>query len=169
MINYLQGDATEPQTDGNKIIAHICNDVGAWGRGFVFSLTQKYPKSEQDYREWFQGNDETVTIPFKLGCIKFVKVADDVSVANMIAQHGILQVQGKLPPIRYEALEECLRQLRIEALNLNASIHMPRIGCGLAGGKWSMIEPLLTKMLPDISVYVYDFISNDARTIPWTK
>lgn len=35
-IEHLQGDATRrPVGPGPKIIAHICNDVGGWGRGFV--------------------------------------------------------------------------------------------------------------------------------------
>ncbi|WP_435642688.1 hypothetical protein ACR9VJ_06005 [Streptomyces sp. H49] len=35
---------------------------------------------------------------------------------------------------------------------------MPRIGCGLAGGKWSRVEPLVTERLVGrgISVTVYD-------------
>jgi hypothetical protein len=27
-IQYVQGDATRPAAAGNKIIAHVCNDVG---------------------------------------------------------------------------------------------------------------------------------------------
>jgi len=36
---------------------------------------------------------------------------------------------------------------------------MPRIGCGLAGGDWSRIEPLIAETLcaSDIDVTVYDF------------
>ena len=35
---------------------------------------------------------------------------------------------------------------------------MPRIGCGLAGGKWEEIEPIIIRQLceKDIAVYVYD-------------
>jgi hypothetical protein len=35
---------------------------------------------------------------------------------------------------------------------------MPRIGCGLAGGKWERIEPLIISGLSahDIAVTVYD-------------
>ncbi|EPJ40147.1 hypothetical protein STAFG_2811 [Streptomyces afghaniensis 772] len=35
---------------------------------------------------------------------------------------------------------------------------MPRIGCGLAGGKWSRVEPLIEERLirRGISVTVYD-------------
>jgi O-acetyl-ADP-ribose deacetylase (regulator of RNase III) len=41
----------------------------------------------------------------------------------------------------------------------NASVHMPRIGCGLAGGTWDQIEPLIIATLINsvISVWVYDF------------
>ena len=35
---------------------------------------------------------------------------------------------------------------------------MPRIGCGLAGGRWEKVEPLVRTRLSDrgISVTVYD-------------
>ena len=44
-------------------------------------------------------------------------------------------------------------------MNLEASVHMPRIGCGLAGGKWEEIEPIITDELTSqgIEVSVYDF------------
>jgi hypothetical protein len=36
---------------------------------------------------------------------------------------------------------------------------MPRIGCGLAGGKWEQIEPIIERTLlnKNVEVYVYDF------------
>ena len=36
-IQYLTGDATAPQSQGNKIICHVCNDIGGWGKGFVLA------------------------------------------------------------------------------------------------------------------------------------
>jgi hypothetical protein len=41
---------------------------------------------------------------------------------------------------------------------LSASVHLPRIGCGLAGGRWELIEPLITATLcaRDIATTVYD-------------
>jgi len=43
-------------------------------------------------------------------------------------------------------------------LETEASVHLPRIGCGLAGGEWSKIEPLLEKHIcvKDVAVFVYD-------------
>lgn len=77
----------------------------------------------------------------------------------MIAQHKINSNSRGIPPIRYDALEKCLIKLSKQALQLNASVHMPRIGCGLAGGKWEEIEPLIINYLikKEIKVFVYDF------------
>ena len=77
----------------------------------------------------------------------------------MIGQRGMKTGRSTGAPIRYEAVEQCLSALAAEAELLNASVHMPRIGCGLAGGKWNKIEPLIKSMLSDnnIDVFVYDF------------
>lgn len=37
VINYIRGDATQPAGDGNRIIVHVCNDIGAWGKGLLGS------------------------------------------------------------------------------------------------------------------------------------
>jgi O-acetyl-ADP-ribose deacetylase (regulator of RNase III) len=42
------------------------------------------------------------------------------------------------------------------AKKAGASIHMPRIGCGLGGGTWDMIEPILLETCEGLEVTVYD-------------
>lgn len=153
-IVYLIGDATKPQAAGNKIIAHVCNDVGAWGKGFVLALSKLSPAPERAFREWYAERDRN---DFALGAVQFVSVSPDIKVANMIGQHGIRASRG-LPPIRYEAVETALKAVGKKALAENASAHLPRIGCGLAGGEWSKIEPLIEQQICafDVSVFVYD-------------
>lgn len=153
-INYLKGDATNPQTEGNKIITHICNDIGGWGKGFVMAISKRWKQPEAEYREWFKSGES-----FSLGEIQIIKVEEETWVCNMIGQHRTITSSKGISPIRYEAVEKCLEKLALEALQLNAEIHMPRIGCGLAGGKWEEIEPIIVKTLlrHDVSVYVYDF------------
>lgn len=60
--------------------------------------------------------------------------------------------------MRYEAIDAALGLLAGKAAGLGASVHMPRIGCGLAGGKWSRVEPLVMERLvkPGIAATVYD-------------
>lgn len=33
-LTILKGDATSPQAKGPKVIAHVCNDIGGWGKGW---------------------------------------------------------------------------------------------------------------------------------------
>ena len=153
-IIYTVGDATEPQIPGNKIIAHICNDIGGWGRGFVLAISELSPAPERAYREWYQGREQN---DFALGAVQFIAVSPEIIVANMIGQHGIRKMGGT-PPIRYDAVETALETIGQKALETVASVHLPRIGCGLAGGSWNKIEPLIEKRIciKDVAVFVYD-------------
>ena len=153
-INYRVGDATKPQISGNKIIAHICNDIGGWGRGFVLAISKLSLEPERAYREWFKGREGN---DFALGAVQFVTVSPELIVANMIGQHGIRKSGGR-PPIRYNALEKALETVGQEALELEASVHLPRIGCGLAGWEWNKIESLINELIcaKYIAVFVYD-------------
>jgi O-acetyl-ADP-ribose deacetylase (regulator of RNase III) len=54
-------------------------------------------------------------------------------------------------------LETGLNAVAEQARKLSATVHMPRIGCGLAGGEWSKVEAIVNKTLVDIDVCVYDF------------
>ena len=103
-------------------------------------------------------------IPATVAVAQFVQVAPDLWVANLVAQHG-LKSGREGPPIRYEAVAQCLQQVAERARELGASAHMPRIGCGLAGGEWSRIEPLLEEHLcrRGVAVTVYDRMASPAR------
>ncbi|MEV4079051.1 Appr-1-p processing protein [Nonomuraea fuscirosea] len=154
-IEYVIGDATVPHGSGKRMIAHVCNDAGGWGAGFVLALSRRWPQPERAYRTWFRGRENN---DFALGAIQVVQVADDLSVVNMVAQHGIRARTRSDVPIRYNALRACLATLHNEAARRGASIHMPRIGSGLAGGDWGRISRLIQEWLvaPGIAVTVYD-------------
>ncbi|MET8138465.1 MULTISPECIES: macro domain-containing protein [unclassified Streptomyces] len=153
-IMYVRGDATVPSCKGVKLIAHVCNDIGGWGKGFVPALSRRWPEPEAAYRAWHRdraGND------FGLGAAQFVQVEPCVWVANLVGRRGI-RTGSKGVPVRYEAIDAALGPLADKAVELGASVHMPRIGCGLAGGKWSRVEPLVTERLVrrGLPVTVYD-------------
>lgn len=157
-IRYIEGDATAPDTDDNAIIVHVCNDVGGWGRGFVVALSKRWPEPEARYRAWHRGEERE---PFELGAVQLVQVEDHRWVANLIGQRGTRPSEGT-PPVRYDAIRAGLARVRDHALALQASVFMPRIGCGLAGGTWEHIEPLIEDELTThgISVTVVDLPSS---------
>ena len=146
-IQFITGDATDPVGAGNKIIAHVCNDIGAWGAGFVLAISKRWPQPQAEYLK--------LSRPIVLGTLSLIQTEPPIWVANMIAQRGIRPLAG-VPPIRYNALKQCLGILAREAENLRATIHMPRIGCGLAGGKWERVEPLIREVILNSEVFVYD-------------
>ncbi|GGQ75097.1 macro domain-containing protein [Streptomyces flaveolus] len=153
-IAYVRGDATAPSAKGVKVIAHVCNDLGGWGKGFVLAVSRRWPEPEAAYRAWHR---DRASNDFGLGAVQLVRVEPYVWVANMIGQHG-MRTGSKGVPVRYEAIDTALGRLAGRAAELNASVHMPRIGCGLAGGKWSRVEPLVRERLTrqGLSVTVYD-------------
>lgn len=51
-ITYIKGDATCPQAKGTKIICHVCNDIGGWGKGFVLAISRRWEQPEAEYRAW---------------------------------------------------------------------------------------------------------------------
>jgi O-acetyl-ADP-ribose deacetylase (regulator of RNase III) len=153
-IVYVTGDATLPQGAGRQIIVHVCNDVGKWGRGFVLAISQRWPEPELRYRRWAEGEEEP---PFELGAVQFVPVGRDLWVANLIGQHDVRRAGGT-PPIRYEAVRLGLARVAVFATDQGASVHMPRIGAGLAGGEWEIIEGIIREELSakGISATVYE-------------
>lgn len=153
-IQYVAGDATQPKGEGRKMIVHVCNDIGGWGRGFVVALSKRWPEPEERYRAWHRGEEAQ---PFALGEVQFVKVDEEIRVANLIGQRDV-RAMGGVPPVRYEAIRKGLKQVATKAKEFGASVHMPRIGCGLAGGKWEEVERIVQEELTGvgIEVFVYD-------------
>lgn len=157
-IRYVQGDATEPQGEGNKIIAHCCNSIGAWKRGFVTALSRRWMQPEREYRRWHR-QAGLASHPFGLGQVQMVQVSPTIFVANLIGQEGIYTDRQGLPPVRYASVRQGLARVAQHAVALNASLHMPRLGAGLAGGDWETIARIIEEELcaRGISVTVYDF------------
>ena len=84
-IVYLKGDATSPQAKGVKIIAHVNNDLGGWGKGLVLAISRRWPGPEREFRAWHR---ERAQNDFGLGATQFVQVEEYIWVANMVGQHG---------------------------------------------------------------------------------
>ena len=91
----------------------------------------------------------------KLGTVGFVDVGNNTIVANMIAQHDIRPDSKGNPPIRYQSLRKCLKVVNFKAKELNATVHMPKIDAGLAGGDWDKIAGIIQEELVDCDVIVY--------------
>ena len=155
-LQSVTGDATRPQGDGPKVIVHVCNDAGGWGAGFVVALSRRWKGPEELYRRWHREGAGDGRPPFALGEVQFVPVEDDLWVANLVGQHGLKTVNG-VPPVRYDAIRDGLKTVARFAKESGASVHMPRIGAGLAGGDWARISRIIEEELVNrgVAVTVY--------------
>ena len=150
MIKYVKGDVTKSDIEGKLIIAHLCNNIGAFGAGVSGAIGRKWPIVEMQYRKLLRGHQADHI----LGYTQFV-VDGPLVIANMIAQNGIGRGKDR---VDYVSLEKCLEELGSWAKYMNIPIVMPRIGCGLAGSSWDKIEPYVVKMVLEhnVDVYIYD-------------
>ena len=144
MITYCIGDATAP-IQRPAAILHVCNNVGAWGAGFVLAISKKWKLPEQRYR---------ARPSYSLGSIDIISVENNIYVVNMIAQNNLGSNCNHIP-LDYYALEKCLYHIHNSSL-ATTSFHMPRIGCGLAGGSWTKVEKIINNVCLSRDVYVYD-------------
>jgi O-acetyl-ADP-ribose deacetylase (regulator of RNase III) len=152
-IQYIVGDALQPIGRGTKIVAHIVNDRAAqWGAGFGLAVAKKWPMVQSNFARWASHHPES----FALGAFRLTPAKRGLIVAQMICQKGY--GPSKRQRLQYDKLSCCLGSLAHYAKSLNASVHMPRIGTGWAGGSWSSVVQLINSRLTrlGILVYVYD-------------
>ncbi|MCY3703033.1 MAG: hypothetical protein OXG16_10175 [Rhodospirillales bacterium] len=152
-ITYLHGDVLQPQGNSPKILCQLVNDrAKKWGGGVARKTAYRFPEAEDDFARSLFG------IPRKerLGQVIFSKADKDITIASLIAQEGF--GPSLFPRIRYQALERCLATVTAKALRSGASIHMPRIGTGAAGGEWAVVEEMLgdTMVRSGLSVTIYE-------------
>ncbi len=164
-VEYVVGDATEPRGVGHRIVVHVCNDVGGWGAGFVLALSRRWPEPEAAYARWYAGRHDVIRAdapdpPFALGSVQFVPVGGGITVANLIGQRDIVPDADGRPPVRYDAIEVGLTAVAsyAGASTPPATVHMPRIGSGLAGGRWEEVAAVVDRTLiaAGVATTVYD-------------
>jgi hypothetical protein len=154
-IRLERGDATTPHRSNlqNRIIAQVVNDKAiSWGPGFSQAIRKKWPHAQREFSDWAQNHRSEL----KLGAVRLIRLEEGLFLANLVAQHGY--GESSKPRIRYAALEQCLIQTAAIASKFQASIHMPRIGSGQAGGSWPIIEEIIRQTLcsTGVDVTVYD-------------
>jgi hypothetical protein len=77
----------------------------------------------------------------------------------MIAQHDVRPSADGTPPVRYDELRKCLRDVNLYCQLHNATMHAPRFGAGLSGGSWTVIEQIIKDEIT-VDVTIYDYVGN---------
>ena len=144
-IFYKTGNVVECS---EKAILHGCNAQGVMGSGVAKAIKEKYPEAFSKYRK------RQETSGLNLGdCIVAIG-SDGKYIFNAITQE-FYGKDGKRY-LNYEALYNVLTGVNFAARQADIeSIAMPKIGSGLAGGSWNIIQSMIEETSTDYKPIVY--------------
>jgi len=147
LIKYINGDVLSPRGAGEKILCMLVNDSARrWGGGIARNAAQKFPTAEKSYSDWLTGLPKRN----RLGSVHVSEVGAGLFVASLIGQEGY--GPSDHPRIKYSALSKCLDNIVGLAKQKGASLHMPKLGAGAAGGDWRVVEQILMECLTKYNI-----------------
>jgi len=140
-IEYQRGDIFKSPY---RFILHGCNARGVMGAGFALQVKKMYPYAYKEYINNYEKKGLT------LGETQFVKCRDR-TIINSITQ----QFYGKdgRRYVSYDAVANSMRM--VEECLYGETIAMPKIGAGLAGGDWNVIESIIESELKTVRPIVF--------------
>ena len=149
MLQYKDGDILEAE---EKIICHQTNCLGIMGAGLALQIARKYPEVDRKYRDFCIEYGEWNF----LGQTQLVNTYDDKIIANCFGQKR----PGFGKQTDYKALKTCLKAVEEFANQNNFSVAIPyKIGCGLAGGDWNIVEKIIKDIfeMSPVKCVIYKF------------
>lgn len=151
MIKYVVGDLLNGDT---HVIAHQANCFSTMGSGIARAIRETYPEAAEADRNYPAPPEG------RLGKCSFVVTVGKNGLLKAIFNlYGQYAMGGGKAHTNYEALESALNAMMELVANTKATIGVPyKIGCGLGGGDWSVVEGILERVSEkynrEIQIYV---------------
>lgn len=139
-MKVIKGDLLQLAAEGHfDVIVHGCNCQCRMGRGIALSIKQLFPEAYAADCATAKGD------PTKLGTISVASVSRNGH--DFLVVNGYTQIQWRGAGIKadYPAIRSVMRE--VKARFTGKRIGYPRIGAGLAGGDWSVIEAIVREEL----------------------
>ena len=142
----------------NIVICHQVNCQGVMGAGIAKQIRARWPEVYEDYKKTIENAKaqiaglENPPDDILLGAVACTTTVDGHRVASLFAQYDY--GYGPRRYTNYEAFANCL-----ENLNILVPAYIPiafpyKIGCGLGGGDWDIIQLMIRKILHHEDVYI---------------
>ena len=146
MISYKVGDLLKDCSA--TFLLHQTNCMGIMGGGIAAQIRTYYPKVNEEY-EWLCSKQ--VNIGDLLGTIQIL-IEDNCDIDNpqyIVNCFGQKRISSTFKMTSYDALDECFEAVR-KYCHTNypdgCTIGIPyKIGCGLGGGNWEIVEAIIRK------------------------
>ena len=144
MITEVKGNLLDTDC---KYIAHGVNCKNTMGSGVARALYEKWPEVKRRYHEY---PPHKVT----LGRVQKAKVAEDKFVLNCFTQENF--GYDGIKYVSYDAIHRCFSVIKYLYGDDIDCLAIPKIGCGLAGGDWDVVRPIIEGVVGDaFDVKVY--------------
>ena len=147
MITYKKGNLFDTP---DRVIVHGCNAQGVMGSGVAKMIRERFPKAFQRYYEHcLSSTDKYNNTADLLGVNVIVSAPHAISgqlytIHNVITQNRYGK-DGK-QYVSYDAVDTGMWSVAM-SVGLQAGISMPKIGAGLGGGHWPIIEAIINHRL----------------------
>lgn len=153
ITKYIKGDLLKTELSN---IAHGVNCRGAMGSGVAKAILDVYPQVKEDYKRYYYFVTDLQNEEALLGSVQAVALPDGKTVHNCFTQFNFGYDGEKY--LSYEAVLSCFKKLKERAIcNGMTQIAIPKIGCGLAGGSWEIVEALINEATgEELEVWVYE-------------
>lgn len=151
-IVYLRKDVTQ---FNERLLIHGCNAQGAMNSGVAKAIRERFPKAWLAYKHAFEmgQHDENVRKLTQLGNYIDAPVSPNRTVINAITQQNYGKDGKKY--VSYDAIDQVTKRIAVDYDVPTCA--MPKIGCGLGGGDWSIVEAIIKNNLtPAMQVVVYE-------------
>lgn len=130
-------------THTEGVIAHGVNCCGVIGKGVALSIREAYPIVAKQYFAQFYQKVQ----PELLGTTQIVEISKELVICNLFCQvyYGkTLHCYNDSPQqLDYGALDKCLDRVFDLAKGMGRPLGLSKIGCGLAGGDFGIVESFI--------------------------
>lgn len=151
-LKYKVGDLIKAAQNGEvNVIAHGCNCYCTMGSGIAPLIKKAFPEAYAADLRTKKGDLD------KKGTLSWGQ-SGEVTVANLYSQGGYWGRNKGIRDLDYGALDDALVLFADLAKNIRGNdtrIGLPKIGAGLAGGDWAVIEPMIEKHLGHFDTTIY--------------
>ena len=148
MIKYIDGDLVK-EAELFDVIGHCCNCFNTMGAGIAPQIKAKFPDAYAADCETIKGDES------KLGKIS-VSYDTKPIVVNLYGQYDYTGRRHGEMDLDYDALRSALRAMKEEFSGL--LFGLPKIGAGLAGGDWDVIEAIIAEELEGERVIIVNYV-----------
>ena len=146
-IVYRQGDLLEST---HTVLLHGCNAQGVMGSGVARQIRAKWPNVYEIYSLRHR------VFGLTLGDIVPVATIDGKIIVNGITQDFYGRTGDRF--VDYDAVAAVIDRVDAHVGSWGVTeVAMPRIGAGLGGGDWQVIENIIMRHAKNFLPVVYDF------------